>query len=82
MKYMPLIPYNILGLNKFLYYGPIMNPNPRVVNPDMKEPPEAELPAPYAPPYTDMEKVVGYGGLPMPYGGYGYPFLRGYKVEK
>ena len=72
MRYFPLVPYHMLGLNHFLVYGPRIRPRPAVV----KEVPETELPAPYVPPYGDMEKLMGYGGLPMPYGGYKYPQVQ------
>lgn len=75
LKYFPMVPYHILGLGPLLVHGSDLKQSPAVVK-EVTE--EVEGPAPYVPrPYGDMEKLVGYGGLPMPYGGYRNPPLQG-----
>ncbi|XP_015913537.1 uncharacterized protein [Parasteatoda tepidariorum] len=74
-EYLPFPPYPLLGDYKppAVYgYGLGFPPGllkPEILTKDFKPP----LISPY-----EMDKVLGYGGFGVPYGGYGYPVLFGY----
>ncbi|KAG8180366.1 hypothetical protein JTE90_014245 [Oedothorax gibbosus] len=93
LGYHPKLPLGILGFRPSMLYGNKglspnfgmiklgmmpeklhLNPNVELMESDLLIEKEA-----MGPTYGDMEKMVGYGGLLMPYGGYGYPMLRDYQ---